>query len=93
MADGIYKDFLTYKGRPLVRNGNFMYYGSLADKYVVFMMIHDSREIDGKEVSGKIQIELQYTDPSVKDRVVKTSTKTGLYAALDLASVWLDMAK
>lgn len=93
MADNIYKDFLTYKGRPLVRNGNLMYYGSLADKYVIFMMILNTKECDGQTVSGKIQIELQYTDPNVKDRVVKTSTKDGLYAALDLASVWLDMAK
>ena len=27
--------FLMYKGRPLVRSGNTLYYGSMAEKYVI----------------------------------------------------------
>ena len=32
-------EFLEYKGRPLVRQGDDIYYGDLADKHYVFMMI------------------------------------------------------
>ena len=39
-ANGVSKEeFLEYKGKPLVRNGNDIYYGDLSDKYHVFMMI------------------------------------------------------
>ena len=28
-------EFLTYKGKPLVRKGNTLYYGNMSDKFVV----------------------------------------------------------
>ena len=31
------KEFLTYKGKPLVRQGNTIYYGDMADDYVIMM--------------------------------------------------------
>ncbi len=30
---------LTYKGRPLVRCGNDIYYGSMHDPYVVYLQV------------------------------------------------------
>ena len=33
-------DFLTYKGRPLVRNGNTIYYGNMTDDYVIMLQIN-----------------------------------------------------
>ena len=39
-----YTPKLTYKGRPLVRCGNEIYYGSLADPYVVFMQVLTTKE-------------------------------------------------
>ena len=39
-AIGVKKgEFLEYKGRPLVRKDNDIYYGDLSEKYHVFMMI------------------------------------------------------
>ena len=32
-------EFLEYKGRPLVRKDNDIYYGDLAEKYHVFILI------------------------------------------------------
>ena len=34
---------LTYKGRPLVRCKNDIYYGSLSDPYVIFMQVLTSK--------------------------------------------------
>ncbi len=88
------QNFLEYKSRPLVRSGSMIFYGSLADKYVIMMLITSTKMVDGKEIADKISIELQLTDPAVppKDRVVKKGEKSGLYNALDIASIWLERA-
>lgn len=87
-------EFLMYKGFPLVRCGDIIYYGNLSDKYVIMMQIIESENVKDMEVAKKVSIQLQYTDPdiSAKDRVIKTSEKDGLYNAMDIASIWLDRA-
>ncbi|SMC45650.1 hypothetical protein [Papillibacter cinnamivorans] len=85
---------LTYKGRPLRRKGNLIYYGSMADKYVIMMQILESRANKDLEVGTKVSVQLQLTDPDLKsrDRVVKKSEKDNLYSAMDVAAVWLERA-
>lgn len=86
--------FLMYKGRPLVRSGNTLYYGSMAEKYVIVMQILSTKEENGMQMAEKIQIQLMLTDPEVrmKDRIVKKSEKVGLYNAMDIGSIWLERA-
>ena len=86
--------FLMYKGRPLVRSGNTLYYGSMAEKYVIVMQILSTKEENGMQMAEKIQIQLMLTDPEVrmKDRIVKKSEKIGLYNAMDIGSIWLERA-
>ena len=45
-------------------------------------------------LSGKVEVQLLLTDKSVPpaEALVKKAEKQGLYAAFDLASVWLDIA-
>lgn len=86
--------FLMYKGRPLVRSGNTLYYGSMAEKYVIVMQILSSKDDHDITMADKIQIQLMLTDPEVrmKDRIAKKSEKIGLYNAMDLGSIWLERA-
>ena len=86
--------FLMYKGRPLVRSGNTLYYGSMAEKYVIVMQILSTKEENGMQMAEKIQIQLMLTDPEVrmKDRIVKQSEQVGLYNAMDIGSIWLERA-
>ena len=79
---------LMYKGHPLRRVEHLIYYGTMAEKYIIMMQILDM------EVATKVSVQLQLTDPDLKsrDRVVKKSEKDSLYAAIDVASVWLDRA-
>ena len=86
--------FLTYKGKPLVRNGNTLYYGNASDNYVIMMQILATKPIGDVEVASKVSIQLLNTDPNVsaRERIVKSSEKKGLYAALDIAEVWLSRA-
>ncbi len=86
--------FLTYKGKPLVRNGNTLYYGEPNAPYVIMMQILATKPVDDVEVASKVSIQLLNTDPNVspRERIVKSSEKKGLYAALDIAEVWLSRA-
>lgn len=85
---------LTYKGRPLRRKDNLIYYGSMGEKYIIMLQVLDSKKVNDLEVATKVSLQLQLTDPDLKsrDRVVKKSEKGDLYTAMDLASVWLDRA-
>ena len=86
--------FLMYKGKPLVRSGNILYYGNMADNYVVMMQILSTKKVKEMDVADKVQIQLMSTNPDLrmKERIIKKSEKNGLYAALDIGSVWLERA-
>jgi hypothetical protein len=85
---------LMYKGHPLRRKDTLVYYGSMAQKYIVMLQILDTVERDGVSVPTRVSLQLQLTDPDLKsrDRVVKKGEKNGLYSALDVGAVWLDRA-
>ncbi len=88
------KEFSTYKGRPLVRCGDELYYGSMEDRFVIRMQIKSKKEANGLEIADKVAIQLLCTDPDLSPRkqLVKSSEKSGLYLALDIADVWLERA-
>ena len=83
-----------YKGHPLRRIDNLIYYGTMAEKYIIMMQILDTKKEQDLDVATKVSIQLQLTDPDLKsrDRVVKKSEKDSLYAAMDIAAIWLERA-
>ena len=85
---------LEYKGHPLQRKDNIIYYGSFADKYIIMLQILDTKKVGDLDVATKVSIQLQLTDSGIKsrDRIVKKSEKDSLYAAIDVASIWLQRA-
>ena len=85
---------LEYKGHPLRRKDNLIYYGSMAEKYIIMIQVMDSKKVDDLDVATKVAVQLQLTDPDLKsrDRVVKKTEKDSLYAAIDVAAVWLERA-
>jgi hypothetical protein len=85
---------LMYKGRPLMRKDNMIYYGSMADSHIVMLQVLETKKQGDLEIATKVSVQLQLTDPTVRsrDRVVKKSEKDGLYTALDFGSVWLERA-
>ena len=88
------KAVLMYKGRPLMRKDNLIYYGSMADSHIVMLQILESKKINDLDVATRVSVQLQLTDPTVRsrDRIVKKSEKDGLYTALDVGCVWLERA-
>ena len=85
---------LEYKGHPLRRKDNLIYYGSMADKYIIMLQVKETKKVKDLDVASKVSVQLQITDPNVKsrDRVLKKTEKDSLYAAMDVACVWLERA-
>lgn len=86
--------FLLYKGKPLVRSGNTLYYGDMAEKCVIMMQILSTKTVGDMTVADKVQVQLMSTDPDLrmKERILKRSEKQGLYNAMDIGSIWLERA-
>ena len=85
---------LTYKGCPLMRKDNMIYYGSMADSHIVMLQVLESKKVNGLDVATRVSVQLLLNDPNLKsrERIVKKSEKDGLYTALDVGCVWLERA-
>ena len=85
---------LTYKGHPLMRKDNLIYYGSMADSHIVMLQILETKKQGDFDIATRVSVQLQLTDPAAKssDRIVKKSEKNGLYTALDVGCVWRERA-
>ena len=83
--------FFTYKGLPLVRYKNYIYFGNPADTHIIFITILST---DKNSVPTKVSLELLLTDESKPpmERLVKRTEKTSLYDALDVGGIWLQRA-
>ena len=86
--------FPMYRGKPLGRSGDTIYYGNMTDKYVIKIDIKTKKTVEDMEVADKCIVQLMLTDPEIRSRkqIVKTSEKNGLYLALDIADAWLTRA-
>lgn len=94
MDENVKAEGLIYKNHPLRRIDNLIYYGSMADKYIVMLQIMDTKKEQDMNVATKVSVQLQLTDPACKsrDRVARKGEKESLYAAIELGSIWLERA-
>lgn len=85
---------LVYKGHPLMRKDNMIYYGSMADSHIVMLQVLETRKQGELDVATRVAVQLLLNDPNTKsrDRILKKSEKDGLYTALDVGCVWLERA-
>ena len=92
MADE--KSVLIYKGHPLMRKDNLIYYGSMADSHIVMLQVLETKKVQDADIATRVSVQLQLTDLTAKsrDRIVKKSEKNGFYTALDVGCVWLERA-
>ncbi len=85
-------NYLNYKGRPLVRCGSEMYYGSMSEKYIVFIREIATKKVNDVDVGSKFEIQLRFTDPDIKGKgkIVKSIERASFADALELAEAWLN---
>ena len=53
---------LTYKGKPLVRKDNELYYGNMTDPYVLYLQIMTTKPVGDQQVADKVHLMLLSTD-------------------------------
>ena len=84
-------EVLMYKGKPLIRKDDMVYYGSMSDEFIIQMQIKETTDLSDLKLATKVAMQLQRTDPNVrsKDRIVKKSEYDGFYAALEVGCIWL----
>ncbi len=89
------QEFFMYRGYPLVRSGNQIYYGYMSEPYVVMMQItHQQEQANGLSVADKIKVyQMSTQEENPVKAIVKTSERPSLYEAVDLAYVWLMRAE
>ena len=61
MAENKKPEGLVYKNHPLRRVDNFIYYGSMADKYIVLLQILDTVKEQDMDVAKRVSVQLQLT--------------------------------
>ena len=85
---------LLYKGKPLIRSQNTIYYGDITQKYIIMMQILSAAQVGDLNVATKVAVQLVLTDDNIKlkDRIIKKIEKPGLYPAMDIGSIWLERA-
>ena len=88
------RDGLVYRGHPLRRVDNLIYYGSMADKYIIMMQVLDTEPLKDISLAKRVSIQLQLTDASLRsrDRVVRSTEKGSLSEAMEFASISLERA-
>lgn len=88
------KTFFEYKGKPLVRCKDTIYYGNITDKYVFKMESKNFKDVNGTKVATTVNVEMINMDDDITNskKIVKISEKNGLYPALEIANIWLERA-
>lgn len=88
------KKLLTYKEKPMIRKGDYIFYGNPTDKYIVCFQLGEFRKENGIEVAGHVDIFLQEnaTYMNVKNKLIKKAERSNLWDAIDIGSFWLEDA-
>ena len=85
---------LMYKGRPLVRCGDTVFYGNPDEPYMIKLTVNSKKALKDISLSESVGVFLLEADPSKANGyyVTKKSEKNGIFNALDLGEVWLTRA-
>ena len=82
---------MFYRGYPLIRSGNTIFYGSGGDDFAAKLTIKDTKKIADLDVPDKIMVQLVAKNPADVTKA-KKGNFVGFYEALDAAHIWLTEA-
>lgn len=88
MAD---ETLFYYRGFPLIRSGNVIFYGSGGDAFATRLQVKDTKKINDEDIPNHILVQLVPRDMADIAKARK-GEYTGLYEALDVAHTWLSDA-
>ena len=82
----------TYKGKPMVRRGDTIYYGDMNEKYIIVFTIKSKKKVGDLEIADNVSIDLCTNRGSGKEKVIKKASRESLFEAIDIAEFWLQDA-
>ncbi len=80
---------MMYKGRPVVRDGNKLYFGEPYNKFMIVLTVLQNVG----DIPSRILVQLQNTDPALamtSEKIVKEVERKNLYDAFEIGSIWLE---
>lgn len=91
-ANGIQGKYLEYNGKPLVREGDEIYYGDMSDKFYLFILIMTDKKASKLDVTIPDQVMVQILPTDGSGRIEKQKIVKGLSEAFDIGTAWLERA-
>ena len=82
--------YLMYKNRPLVREGDTICYGDMAEKYILIMEIFSYKQENGVKVPDTVLV--QVVESEDQNKIIRQGQKSGLYEAFGYGLIWLEPA-
>ena len=86
------RETLIYREKPLIREGNTLYYGDFNENFITRFTILESEKENDLDMATKIIIELlEKNGPDIKTaKLTKKAERTSMWAALDIGVYWLE---
>ena len=86
------RDVLVYREKPLLRDGNILYYGDFSENFIVRFTILESEKVNDLDMAKKVVIDLleKNGDDIKTAKLTKKAERTSMWAALDIGIYWLE---
>lgn len=86
------RESLIYRGKPLIRDGNVLYYGDFNENFITRFTILESEKVNDLDMAKKITIELleKHGSDISTAKLTKKAERTSMWAALDIGVYWLE---
>lgn len=86
------REVLLYREKPLLRDGNTLYYGDFKENFIVRFTILESEKVNDLDMAKKVIIELleKSGDNISTAKLTKKAERTSMWAALDIGIYWLE---
>ncbi len=89
------KEFFMYRGYPLVRSHDQIYFGFMTEPYVVMIEIKHHKKLEnGLEIADQLAVyQISTKEANPLKATVNQAKRTTLYDAIDLGYAWLKRAE
>ncbi|MCH5184487.1 MAG: hypothetical protein J1F64_00035 [Oscillospiraceae bacterium] len=87
------KKAFMYRGKPIIRKGDRIFYGNLDDRYILTLTVLEAAEMNGVNAATKVKVEIQDNDGVLgTGKTYRKTERENLYRALDIGTFWLSEA-
>ncbi len=84
---------LTYRGKPIYRKGNVIYYGDLSKDLILVLEIGETEKAGEYDITKNVKFHIRDNKGEVGEGMnYRSGERDNLYDALDIGSWWLQDA-